>query len=307
MKKLTIIFFCLTLFFVGNAWAAADVDELSGSLLAQLEEATYGLARSGALVDRLAELEEDIAGSVQKGATLSRLFNLRDLIVGPGPQSLTYKLNVLEWHVLKQQNQTPISRRLAALEAAFLGQTRIGEGSISARVNKLMHASFGQEAAQTSQTILRQWTPVNVELLSTLDSGKVSRGQQVRYRVKNDVVFEGKLVVPAGAWGEGKVVKVSSAGYFGKAGYLEVDFGTLQAIDGTQIPVAPRKNLWQKDEDPLRLAAGLSMGGLLITGQAYGAVLGLMVRGNQLVVPQGTVVELEVAQPKEVIGLIVDK
>jgi hypothetical protein len=306
MKKLTMILLGIALFSM-TAWSAADVDELSGSLLAQLEEASYGIARSGALVDRLWDLELDIEGQGQKGATLTRLFQLRDLILGPGSQSFAYKLSVLEWHVLKKQSSGPIIRRLAALEAAFLGQTRIGEGSVRERVTKLMLASFDQAEPQTKQVILRQWTPVSIELLTTLDSGKLSGMQPVLYRVVQDVIYDGQLLVPAGALGQGKVVKVGSAGYFGKPGYFEVDFGTITAIDGSEVVVHPRKALWQKDDDPLRLAAGLSMGGLLISGKFWGAALGLLVRGNQLVVPQGTLIELEVAQPCEVTALVLDK
>lgn len=306
MKKLTTILVCVALFST-VAWAATDLDDLSDSLLAQLEEATYGIIREGALVDRLWDLEVDLKGQGQKGATLTRLFQLRDLVFGPGAESLTYKLSILEWHVLKKQSTAPIIRRLTALEAAFLGQTRIGEGSIVERVNMLMLASFDRQTPQTMQVILKRWTPVKVELLTTLDSGKLTKGAPFRYRVVEDVISSGKLLIPAGAIGEGQLVKVSVAGYFGKPGFFEADFGTLSAIDGSRIPVVPRKTLWQKDEDPLRLAAGLSMGGLLISGQLWGGALGLLVRGNQLVIPQGTELELEVAQPCEVTALVLQK
>ena len=174
MKKLTTILVCVALFST-VAWAATDLDDLSDSLLAQLEEATYGIIREGALVDRLWDLEVDLKGQGQKGATLTRLFQLRDLVFGPGAESLTYKLSILEWHVLKKQSTAPIIRRLTALEAAFLGQTRIGEGSIVERVNMLMLASFDRQTPQTMQVILKRWTPVKVELLTTLDSGKLTK------------------------------------------------------------------------------------------------------------------------------------
>lgn len=304
MKRVTKVLIAFLLCAVALV-QANDLDELSGSLIAELEEAVYGLTRDGALVDRLWDLEIDVLGAGQRGATLTRLFSLRDLVSGPG--GLTYQLSVLEWHVLKKQSTAPIIRRLGALEAAFLGQSRVGEGSITQRLEVLMLASFDQEVPRTREVILKSWTPVKVELLTTLDSGKLAVGEPFRYRVLEDVASGGVLMIPAGAIGEGKVTKVTGAGYFGKPGYIEVDFGTTAAIDGTKVEVVPRRSHWQRDEAPLKLAAGLSMGGLLISGKFWGAGLGLLVRGNQLVIKQGTVLELEVKYPSEVTGLVLEK
>ena len=303
MKR--ILFFLFPLLLVG-AVEATSLDELSGSLLAELEQSTYGITRSGAMVDRLAGLEVDLVGGQQKGATLTRLYDLRALIFGPGPQALTYKLSVLEWHVLEQQSVLPLTRRLSALEAAFLGESQLGTGSIQERINNLLSAAFGKAELSTAQSLLRQWTPIDVELLTTIDSGSVSPGQLADYKVKRDVISEGRLLIPAGTAGQGKIVKVSRAGYYGKAGNVEINFGTIQALDGTKVSLAPRKTLWNKDEQYLRLAIGLSMGGMLITGKVSGAALGFLVRGNQIFIPQGTELALEVTEPVELVGLIIN-
>ncbi|HQD38993.1 MAG: hypothetical protein GX766_05170 [Firmicutes bacterium] len=299
-------FLLLIILFSFGLASAATIADLSGSLLEQLEEEVYGLKRSGALVERLADLEVDLTGAEKQGATLTRLFELRDLVFGPGAEALTFQLNALEWHVLKEQSSLPMSRRLTAIEAAFLGQTQIGEGSLKQRVEKLLRAAFGTEKLSTNKAVLRQWTPVDVELLTTIDSGKVSPGQLVRYRVIRDVVYAGQLLIPAGTYGQGRIVSVSMAGYFGKSGSVEIDFGTIKALDGTAVPVVPRTKLQEKDEQPLRLAVGLSMGGLLLTGKLYGALFGIPVRGNQLLIPQGTELALEVSEPVEVIGLVLN-
>src|SRR5690606_35253807 len=88
-------------------------------------------------------------------------------------------------------------------------------------------------------------------------------GEAIPYRVARDVMVDDRLVIPAGTESEARVTKVESAGALGKSGRVELDFGTVTALDGTKIRLqVDEKSAKQNTE----LAAAASVGGLVLLG-----------------------------------------
>jgi hypothetical protein len=91
------------------------------------------------------------------------------------------------------------------------------------------------------EVTLRAGTPVVVETVQTLNAKNLSEGQTVSVRVKYNVVVSKHTVVAAGALGNATVSEVQRPGMFGKAGKVELQIQSIQAVDGQQVLVS---GLW---------------------------------------------------------------
>lgn len=88
-------------------------------------------------------------------------------------------------------------------------------------------------------------------------------------------------------------------GAFGQSGRVEVDWGTVPAIDGTPIKLNVSVRAAEQNQ---QLAVAASMAGVVLLGPV-GLVGGLFVQGQDHVVPVGTQFFVEVSQEAQALGL----
>jgi hypothetical protein len=74
--------------------------------------------------------------------------------------------------------------------------------------------------AQNSGTSLPALTPVDIEILTALNSKTSKMGEFFDIRLAEPVILDGKIVIPAGAVGKGEVIHAAKARAAGKAGEL---------------------------------------------------------------------------------------
>ncbi|HHT89444.1 MAG: hypothetical protein QM451_08565 [Bacillota bacterium] len=275
--------------------ASANVTPL-GSLVI-VEEMLYGESQTGSLLARIEQVEMDIYGAVQQGAVLMRI----DRVLGflqdsEGDGGLQLLLNLAEWGFSATlSGEKPMVERLDNLELVLYGTAQ--PGTISERAEQLMLDVWGTTNLDVKRLTLPAQTLVRVALASTVDSSTAQVGDQVQYRVVEDVMIEGRVVIPLGATGLATVAEATAAGGLGKDGRVVLDFGKITALDGTQVRLRVDETATQRNRS-LELAAGASMAGVILLGPV-GLVSGYFVRGKNVQIVENTqfYVETERAVP----------
>ena len=247
--------------------------------------------------------ERDVYGRTQDGsAFLVRLQRLQNLLMGAeGEVSIKMKLNAIEWVTFQAINEGPsISRRIEQLESQLYGQIQ-GDAGLVERLDQLLALMWPGGRIYVAETVIPQRTLVRIELLTELSSEKSKPNDPVRYRVVDNVSIDGRIVIPAGAEGQGHVVSVDTAGRLGQDGLVRVDFGTLIAMDSSTVRINLDERATERNQST-ELAAGASLAGVVLLGP-IGLAAGYFVQGRHHVVPQGTMFFVEVAQDTKVQAL----
>lgn len=301
MKK-TVAFslvICMLGVLAAPVWADAGTPLDS---LKQIEVLLYGKPKAGALIDRLDELEMDVFGTIKAGPILVRIENLNSyLLAGAGtPNSLQLKLNAVEWMVYQEVSVgEPLYTRLDKLEGAMYGAPQ--EGTLIVRTDALLRMVWASDKLNVDVVTVPKETLVKIKLLTDLDSAKSKVGDKVPYRVLDDVMIKDRLVIPAGTEGVGKVSEVTTAKRLGVDGRIQVDFGSLPAIDGSPVSLIMEEKATEKNKS-LELAAGAGMAGVILLGP-IGLAGAWFVKGKDVVIPMGTEFYVEVMRDARVSGL----
>lgn len=146
-----------------------------------------------------------------------------------------------------------------------------------------------------------------VRLDETLDSARTPAGQSFTATLEADLVgAEGTTVVPMGSTVIGKIVDAQASGRVVGKAELEIAFTEVR-VNGRLLPIqsqgveAVGENTARKSAR--QVAAGALIGGAIggKKGAGRGAMAGgavaLMTRGNQIQIPAGTLLELQLLAP----------
>lgn len=268
-------------------------------MLANAERAVYGSERPGALLERVIRLEQDVYGEQSTGALLSRVQNVHDYLIGAGgASSLVLQLNVVEYLVFERMSMgTGLSRRLDDLERNILGTTQ--DLPVAERAGMLVETVWPSRELNVRTVKVPAGELVKIRLLSEVNSATNRVGETVRYRVVQDVKIDDRIVIPAGAEGEGRISTVQSAARFGQAGRVSIDWGTVRTFDGTPVSLDVSERAAQQTQD---LAVAASMAGAILAGP-IGLVGGLLVQGKEHIVEAGAELFVSVARDAQVQGL----
>lgn len=280
---------------------AAQTTVTPVTVLADLEEVLYGAPQEGSLLFRLEQVEFEIFGSPQSGPVLNRIQRARNYLDSNASGSnLKAQLNLAEWGFLaKITDGEPLRQRLANIETELFGVPQ--EGPVTERIEQLMMFIWGTTELDSVAVEVKEQSLIKIRLLTTLDSSANQVGDIVRYRVVEDLMVDGRVVVPKGAEGFGRVTEVVTAGSVGRDGRVVIDFGAVPALDGSGIPIRISERATEKNRS-LELAAGASMAGLMLLGSPVGLVGGYFVKGKDVQIPVGTEFYVETARTTQVLG-----
>ncbi|MFO7264697.1 MAG: hypothetical protein FWJ73_00665 [Limnochordales bacterium] len=298
-KAVALILACLMLALTSMSASAQDVS--LPALLAAAEQAVYGSERTGSLLERIVRLELDVYGREQSGALLTRAQNIYAYLTGAigGGSSVVVQLNVVEYMVFQRLSTgVGLVQRIEELERSILGAPQQSR-PLAERVRSLVELVWPSGELNLQRVHLPAETLVRVRLLTEINSGRNQVGDRIRYRVVEDVRVDGRIVIPAGAEGEGRVTAVQSAGRFGQAGRVEIDWGTVPTFDGTPVRFAVLERAGRQNQE---LAVAASIAGLMLL-PPVGLIGGFLVQGGEHVVPAGTEFYVEVARPVDLLGL----
>ncbi|MGH2375140.1 MAG: hypothetical protein ACRDIC_16935 [bacterium] len=133
-------------------------------------------------------------------------------------------------------------------------------------------------------------TKVPIRFLEAADSQTAKAGQRVRFRVSEDVVAAGKIVIRFNTPAQGTIDAVSPPGTLGKNARVHISSLRTTAVDGRSIGLAPveisPEGLRQAKDTGGAVAAGTA--GLVLIGPV-GIVAAVLVRGGHVSIPAGTV------------------
>lgn len=146
------------------------------------------------------------------------------------------------------------------------------------------------------EAVLFRGARVRVELLETLSSQDASEGDQVLFRVVDQIAVDNVTLVSRDAVAYGIVNYARPAKGWGKSGQIDIDIKSMIAVDGTVIPLSAFITD-QQNWDPT--AAGKTLASALVAGP-LGLAIGGGMKGKKVVVPKGNVYEVYVDRDSKI-------
>lgn len=126
-------------------------------------------------------------------------------------------------------------------------------------------------------------TLVKLRFTDPVSTRTAAVGQQMNMRVADDVYLGTKLIIKKDEPLLSTITQVQKPRSWGRSGKLNLEFGTVKAVDGSQVALGP----WTKDKNQgYGSAAGATVGGAIILGPV-GLVGGMFVKGKHIDVPVG--------------------
>ncbi|PWM76608.1 MAG: hypothetical protein DBY32_10795 [Phascolarctobacterium sp.] len=157
------------------------------------------------------------------------------------------------------------------------------------RVAKLMEEEKNKNKIQVIQGVenghiyIPKGTKLNVELLEAASSKKLKKNQLVEFKMVENLIINGVIVIPKDTIGIGYVYEVQKAGGFGRKGVLRIAGKEIKTINNITVPL--KKGLEGK---------GKTDGGAVAVAAAVSLVGGLFMKGTNIEYPAGTNFEVEV-------------
>ncbi len=170
---------------------------------------------------------------------------------------------------------------------------RIALVLIAANLAALPPAPVSDVLAHAVGAATLVWVPagtrVGLEFLTPVDSGQVTAGTKVHFKVIADVIGARHVIIRAGTPVTGTVTKVTKPGMFGASSEVVISFLAANAVDGRPIKLRDVVISKATVSNARVGAAGASAAGAVVLGPV-GLLAGALVRGSYVRVPAGTVV-----------------
>lgn len=265
------------------------------------EKFFYGTEQTGALVERVNKLDRDVYGEESHDSLAGKVDKLYTNVKSTSVDAPSFllRLNAVEWALNHNVTSQPAKIRLEGVEHTLFGN--VTEGPYETRLEKLLTVSYTDGVLNVNQTTIPMDMLVKIKMVTPVGSKTSRTGDVFVYQAAQDIYVNGVLVIPQGAQGTGKVLKVEQAKNFGRDGELQLNFDTIDAVDGTSIPVLLGDKAKEENKS-LATAAGASLAGMAILGP-IGIVGGAFVHGKDVNIPAGTEFYIQTKSELEVTGL----
>jgi hypothetical protein len=145
---------------------------------------------------------------------------------------------------------------------------------------------FTPATSYADDIVIKAGTEVLLKVLDKLKSGSVKKDTVVQFLVEKAVKNEnGFVLIPDDALAYGTITKSKSAGMFGTSGALEIAIDKVEAFNGKDVPLRGTRD-----------DAGTSSTGAVVAGALFVSVLSVFFRGDNAVIPPGTILRAYVAK-----------
>lgn len=159
-------------------------------------------------------------------------------------------------------------------------------------VLSLAYCPFLEAAA----LMIPKGTLVRVRLAESLSTRYTKEGQTVRFSVESAVRIGARKIIEKGASVQAYVSDIRHPQRFGRNASLKIKFLSVHSTKGREIPIEIGEQA-QKTNAQMGTAAGAAVGGALIFGP-IGLLGGLFVKGKNINIPAGTVLNVEVSEDR---------
>ncbi len=270
--------------------------------LAQIEIRVFGEVQDESLLSRVEYLEKELVGRTLPGILRDRVKQLKDFIVTGTPEdpSLSFKINSAQWSLQDEITDEPLLAKIEDLELKIFGEK--SEEVLAMRAEKIFNIVFQEGRPNIREITIPAGTLIPVYLMEDIGSKKSDEGDAFEYQVAEDIIYGGSVVIPKNTVAKGEVLKAKRASILLKKGQLEVDFKSIEALDGTNIRLIMGENA-EEENSRLAIAIGASIAGLVILSNPIGLVAGALIPGKNITLKEGTKLYLEVASSSTVISL----
>lgn len=183
--------------------------------------------------------------------------------------------------VVVNENYDPFADEETTKEAENL--------TMKQRVAKIMEEEKNKnkkqiiEGVENGHIYIPKGTKLNVELLEMATSKKLKKNQLVEFKMVENLIINGVIVIPKDTIGIGYVYEVQKAGGFGRKGVLRIAGKEIKTLNNITVPL--KKGLEGK---------GKTDGGAVAVAAAVSLVGGLFMKGTNIEYPAGTNFEVEV-------------
>jgi len=280
-----------------NSSEIAIIEDLS-----QIEMLIYGEVKEGGLLSRVEMLEKELVGRTLPGILKERVKQLKDFIVTGTPEepSLSFKINSAQRTLQDGVSDEPLLPKIEELELIIFGE--LSDDVLAMRAEKIFTVCFPEGKPETQEVIVPAGTLIPVILLQKISSKKNHSGDIFEYKVAEDIAYAGSVIIPKDTIARGEVLKAKKASVLLKKGELQLDFKTIEAIDGTNIRLVIGEAS-EEENTRLGVAIGAGIAGLIILSNPIGLVAGALVPGKNITFKEGTKIYLEVAKDTRIVSL----
>lgn len=166
-------------------------------------------------------------------------------------------------------------------------------------------------------------TSFSVTFDSGINSGSLEQNDRLATRLTNDLIYNGKLIAPAGSLVYGFARYAKNAGYAYGGAEIEINFDEIMLSDGTLLKIST-ENIYMKtdSERAKKMTRDVVVGALgsMLIGAAFtalgggdnwgknmlvyggigavgGGVRGAFQRGKEVDIPNGTTIQIRLTQP----------
>ena len=283
---------------------AEDVATLAEKI-DRVDEVLYGSVQSGSLIGRADQADNVIygVGNTSASGLDHRIDNLyADVVRNDNDRTpaISNRMNSMEYYLTDEISTDNLTVRMDNLEKAVLGEAK--KGALDERMQSLEQAVYGDQHYEMKTVQLPADTVFKVALNDDVGSKTSQVGDPVSFTVQEDVLVGDVLVLPRGTQGSGVVTEVSRPKSFGRSGKVDVSFDQVFSVDDEAIPTV----LGPEAKEKLKMeaaAVGASAIGALALGP-IGLVGGLFVKGKDAVLPAGSELYIQTAQPVTTKGLV---
>lgn len=281
--------------------AASDIAIIED--LSQIEMRIFGEVKEESLLTRVEFLEKELVGRTLPGILKDRVKQLKDFIVigTPDEPSLSFKINSAQWTLQDKITNEPLLAKIIDLESKIFGENF--EEVLAMRAEKIFNVCFEGGRPDIQEITIPAGTLVPVRLMEDIGSKKSDDGDIFKYQVAEDIIYAGSIIMPGNTEGAGEVIEAKRASILLKKGKLEVDFKSIEALDGTPI----RLVMGEKSEEEntrIGIAIGAGIAGLIILSNPIGLIAGALIPGKNITLKEGTELFLEVANETKVMTLM---
>ena len=157
------------------------------------------------------------------------------------------------------------------------------EVSFKDRIAEVLHPEEKITSIPADHAYIPVDTIFQVELTQEISSKTMKKGNPVPLVLRENVIINDVIVVPAGTKVEGVVINAKRNGMFGRSGKLEFSINSVKSLNGVQIPL---QYLTEKK-------AGHD-GGAVAVAAVVSLVGGLFMKGKNVSFPAGSVFDARV-------------
>ena len=107
---------------------------------------------------------------------------------------------------------------------------------IKARAEAILHPKkdIQLDTIPKNHAFIPKDTILTVELTESISSKKMKKGMPVPLKLKENLIVNDVIVVPAGTEVEGTVTNARKNGFFGRSGKLEFTISSVETINGVR-------------------------------------------------------------------------